>query len=233
MRRIAAILARAGSKGVKNKNIRPILGKPLIAYSIEKALESGVFDAVAVSSDSDEILEIGEMFNATHLVKRPDELASDTAGKIPAIIHCVEEVERASGYTFDTVVDLAVTGPLREVEDIVKAVDILEKNKISSVLSATETNRSPYFVMFEYDENGKLKKCKQTETPLVRRQDAPKVYEVNGIVYVWNRNALFEKQAALFEDTKLYIMPDERAVDIDGELDLEFVEFLMTKRAKN
>jgi len=230
LKRIATILARAGSKGVKNKNIRSVGGKPLIAYSIEKALESEAFDAVAVSSDSDEILEIAEMFNATHLVKRPDELASDTAGKIPAIIHCVKEVERACSVKFDEVVDLAVTGPMREVEDILKAIEILEKNNASSVLSATETNRSPYFVMYEYDENGRLKKCKRTEKPLLRRQDAPKVYEVNGIVYVWNRDALFDKQTALYDDTKLYIMPHERAVDIDDELDLQFVEFLLARR---
>jgi len=127
MKRLCTICARGGSKGVKGKNIRPLLGKPLIAHSIEQARKSGLFAAIAVSSDSDIILQIAKEWGVDFLIKRPDELATDHAAKLPVIRHCVAEVERQSGYCFDTIVDLDATSPLRSVEDICSAVALLEE----------------------------------------------------------------------------------------------------------
>ena len=118
MLRICTICARGGSKGVPNKNIRPLLGKPLIAHSIEQARASGLFAALAVSSDSDAILAAAAAAGVEHLVKRPDAMASDQAAKLPAIQHCVKSVEEKTGQRFDIMVDLDATAPLRLAEDI-------------------------------------------------------------------------------------------------------------------
>ncbi len=126
LKRLCTICARGGSKGVRNKNIREMAGKPLIAYTIEQAQTSELFDLVAVSSDSVEILQVARKYGADLLVERPPELATDAIGKLPAIRHCVDEAERMSGKRFDTLVDLDVTSPLRLPEDIQGAVDLLE-----------------------------------------------------------------------------------------------------------
>src|SRR5712691_4711519 len=104
MKRLCTICARGGSKGVKGKNLRPLLGRPLIAHSLEQARASGLFDLVAVSSDASEILETARTFGADLLIHRPDELASDSAAKVPAIRHAVLEAEARSAQQFDTLV---------------------------------------------------------------------------------------------------------------------------------
>ncbi len=115
MTRICTICARGGSKVVKNKNIRNLVGKPLIAYTLEQAQMSHLFDLIVVSSDSSEILETGRRYGADLLVKRPEHLATDAAAKLAAIKHCVEEAEQIKGKKFDIVVDLDATSPLRLV----------------------------------------------------------------------------------------------------------------------
>ena len=118
MKRLCTICARAGSKGVRSKNTRLIAGKPLLAHSLIQARASGLFDAIAVSSDSDHILAIARSYGATCLVQRPDALAGDTAAKLPAIRHCLEQAEAQLGTRFDILVDLDATAPLRLREDI-------------------------------------------------------------------------------------------------------------------
>lgn len=228
--RLCTICARGGSKGVKNKNIRDLLGKPLIAYSLEQAIQSGLFRTIAVSSDSDEILEIAGKWGAQHLIKRPDELATDQAAKIPAIRHCVREVERVTATRFTTLVDLDATSPLRLAEDIVGAVRLLEERGVSNVITGMNARRSPYFNLVEADGSGFVRLAKKLETPVVRRQDGPKCYDMNASVYVWRRDCLFESDSVFNGDTLLYEMPDDRSIDIDSELDFQFVEFLMKAR---
>lgn len=232
MRRICTICARGGSKGVKGKNIRPLLGKPLIAYSIEQAKASGLFEAVAVSSDSNLILETARQWGADFLIKRPDELATDQAAKLPVIKHCVAEAERLVGHAFDVVVDLDATSPLRISEDICNAVALLEHSGAGNILTAMPARRSPYFNLVELNENGVVVLSKPLKTPVVRRQDAPQCYDMNASIYVWTRDALFGKDTVFNHDTRLYVMPEERSIDIDSELDFEFVEFLMSRRAQ-
>lgn len=228
--RLCTICARGGSKGVKNKNIRDLLGKPLIAYSLEQAIQSGLFRTIAVSSDSDEILEIAGKWGAHHLIKRPDELATDQAAKIPAIRHCVREVERITATRFTTLVDLDATSPLRLAEDIVGAVRLLEEKGVSNVITGMNARRSPYFNLVEADADGFVRLAKKLERPVVRRQDGPKCYDMNASVYVWRRDCLFESDSVFNGDTLLYEMPDDRSIDIDSELDFQFVEFLMKAR---
>ena len=226
MKRICTICARGGSKGVKNKNIRTLLGKPLIAHSILQAKASGLFDCIAVSSDSDEILATAGKWGADYLIKRPDELATDQSAKLPVIQHCVAEVECISGQTFDVVVDLDATSPLRIPEDIVGSVRLLEERGVSNVITGAPARRSPYFNMVEVDEHGVPRLSKQLNTPVVRRQDAPKCYDMNASIYVWRRDTLFSCPTIFNSDTLLYDMPEERSIDIDSELDFRFVEFI-------
>ncbi len=229
MKRICTICARGGSKGVKGKNIRPLLGKPLIAYSIEQARRSGLFEVIAVSSDSDLILATAKEFGADYLIKRPDELATDQAAKLPVIKHCVAEVERQTGCSFVVIVDLDATSPLRSVEDIQNAVALLEESGAGNVLTAMPARRSPYFNLVELNENDVVELSKPLKTPIVRRQDAPRCYDMNASIYAWKHQVLFHSNSIFNADTRLYVMPEERSIDIDSELDFKFVEFVMSR----
>jgi CMP-N,N'-diacetyllegionaminic acid synthase len=228
--RVCTICARGGSKGVKNKNIRELFGKPLIAYSIEQAKASGLFRTIGVSSDSEEILRVAGEWGADHLIKRPDELATDQAAKLPAIRHCVSEIELITGETFATLVDLDATSPLRLPEDITAAVRLLEARGVSNVITGMPARRSPYFNLVETDEHGVARLAKKLASPVVRRQDAPKCYDMNASVYVWRREVLFASDSVFNCDTLLHEMPEERSIDIDSELDFRFVEFLQGAR---
>lgn len=229
MSRLCTICARGGSKGVPGKNIRDLLGKPLIAYTIEQARSSGLFQAIAVSSDSDAILDAARAFGADILVRRPSELATDAAPKLPAIRHCVEAAERELGRAFSVFADLDATSPLRLPQDIIGAVRLLEERGVSSVITGALARRSPYFNIVEIDAAGVPRISKPLDRPLVRRQDAPRCYDMNASVYVWRRDAFFRDPEVFYDDTLLFEMPAERSVDIDSELDFEIVRFLMAR----
>lgn len=230
MSRICTICARGGSKGVKNKNIRDLAGKPLIAYTVEQARISDLFDLIAVSSDSPDILNTARKYGADLLVERPTELATDASAKLPVIRHCVEESERVSGKRFAVVVDLDATSPLRLVEDIEGAVHLLESENVSNVITAAPARRSPYFNLVELEDDGVVRLSKPLAKPVVRRQDSPRCFDMNASIYVWQRAALFDYPTVFNSDTRLFVMPEERSTDIDNELDFEIVELLMKKR---
>jgi len=229
MKRICTICARGGSKGVKGKNLKLLLGKPLIAHSIEQARNSALFDAIAVSSDSPEILSIAKEWGVEYLIDRPAEMATDQAGKLPAIQHCASEVERLSGIYFDTFVDLDATSPLRLPKDIIETVTLLEDSGADNVITAAPARRSPYFNLVEEDGNGIVHLSKPLLQPVLRRQDAPKSFDMNASIYAWNRIGMFEKNTIFNSNTRLYVMPEERSIDIDSELDFDFVEFMFAK----
>jgi CMP-N,N'-diacetyllegionaminic acid synthase len=232
MKRICTICARGGSKGVAGKNIRLLLGKPLIAHSIEQARASGLFDVLAVSSDSDQILEIAKSSGADIVVRRPDHLATDAAPKVPAIQHCVSQVESDLGLSFSTIVDLDATSPLRIADDIRGAVALLETTGAGNVITAMPARRSPYFNMVELNADGIPQLSKPLSDTVNRRQDSPKCYDMNASIYVWARKAFFQSTLLFNSDTRLYVMPEERSIDIDSELDFQFVDFVMSKLAK-
>jgi len=231
MARICTICARGGSKGVKNKNLREILGKPLIAHSILQAKKSDLFDVVAVSSDSNEILEAAKAYGADYVVKRPDEMASDTAAKLPAIQHCVKYIEELCNLTFDTITDIDATSPLRTVEDLQHAITMFEEHSnATNLITAAPARRSPYFNLVEQGDDGFVKLSKPLDTSIVRRQDAPKSFDMNASIYVWNRESFFNSNKLFTDNTILYIMPEERSQDIDSELDFEIVKLIAEKR---
>ena len=230
MKRVCTICARGGSKGVPNKNIRQMVGKPLIGHSILQAQSSGLFEAIAVSSDSMKILDISKKFGADYSILRPPELASDSAPKLPAIQHCVNEVETLSGENFDVIVDLDVTSPLRITKDIEGAVKLLEDKNVSNVITGCPARRSPYFNLVERDEMGYARLSKPPEKAITCRQDAPKCFDMNASIYVWNRAGLIGSKSIFNADTLLFVMPEERSIDVDHEWEFEYVEFLFNKR---
>ena len=230
MKRLCTICARGGSKGVPNKNIRQIGGKPLIVHSVLQAQLSGLFEAIAVSSDSPEILDISKKYGADYSIVRPQDLASDSAPKLPAIQHCVNEVERISGKNFDVIVDLDVTSPLRLTKDIEGAVRLLEEKNVSNVITGCPARRSPYFNLVERDEDDYVRLSKPPEQIITRRQDAPECFDMNASIYVWKRAGLIGSESIFNADTLLFVMPEERSIDVDHEWEFEYVEFLFNKR---
>lgn len=228
---ICSICARGGSKGVPGKNLRPLLGRPLLTHTLDHARASGRFAAIAVSSDDPAILDCARAWGVDVAVRRPDWMASDIAAKPPAIRHCVEEAEAALGMRFDVMADLDATAPLREPQDVSAALDMLLAGGCDNVLSVTPSRKSPYFNLVEMTGEGFGQLSKPLDPPVVRRQDAPRCFDINGSVYVWTRQAFFDGPAALTRRTRLYVMPEERSVDIDTETDWVIVEALMRRRA--
>jgi len=229
--RICTIAVRAGSKGVPGKNWRELDGIPLFGHSVRQAADAGLFEHIVVTSDAPVVLERAAEFGATDVIDRPSELANDTAGKIPAIVHAVLTIEKRVGSTFTTVVDLDATSPLRDRTDIAGAVALLETEQLESVITGAEARRSPYFNLVEADpETGVVALSKATGAGILRRQDAPRAFDMNASVYVWNRDAFIARPGVFYPTTKLYEMPPERSQDIDSELDFQFVSWMFESR---
>lgn len=227
---LCTICARGGSQGVKNKNIRQLAGKPLIAYTIEIAKAAGIFDHIVVSTDSDSIGEIAKSYGAEVFFKRPDELATSNAPKIPVIRHALLESEKYYGKRFDYLMDLDATAPLRSVADILGAWELFKECGYDNVITAMPAKKSPYFNIVELDENGRAHLSKPLDKPIIRRQDSPRCFDMNGSIYIWKRDTLLGCDKVITGNTGLFVMPEERSIDIDTELDFEFVEFLLSKR---
>lgn len=233
MNRLCTICARGGSKGVPNKNLMPIAGMPLIAHSVSQAIASGLFDAIACSSDSPALLEAAMAAGATLAIRRPDELASDTAAKLPVLHHAMTTAESQLGMRFDIYVDVDATSPLRLPEDIVGAVSLLEDSGVPSVITASPSRRSPYFNLVELTDEGYVRIAKSLPDKVVRRQDAPATYDMNASIYVWNAAVFRDDPKVFYPTTRLFEMPEERSIDIDSPLDLRIVRFLMEERASS
>ncbi len=230
---LCTICARGGSKGVKNKNIKPINGKPLIAYTIEQAKKSGLFEYIVISTDSDDIASIAQEYGAEVFFKRSAEMASDSAGKLDVIRDAFKRSEAYYNTKFDYLIDLDATAPLRSIEDIVNAFDQFKKNNNDNLITAMSARRSPYFNLVEVDRDGRVYLSKSLDNTIVRRQDAPKSYDMNASIYIWKRDVILSKHSLFLEKTGLYVMPEERSIDIDTELDYKFVEFLMKENDVN
>jgi CMP-N,N'-diacetyllegionaminic acid synthase len=229
---VCTICARGGSKGVPGKNVRELGGIPLIAHSIKQAKEAGLFKAIAVSSDCDEILAVSKKYGADITIKRPAELASDSAAKIPVIRHCFVEVQKELEEEFDFLVDLDATSPLRTSEDIKSAVELIYKShETSNVFSVCPSRRSPYFNMVE-EREGKISLIKELPQGVSRRQDSPNTYYMNASIYVWKRETILNEDKLFLEGTKVYVMPEYRSFDIDHPFDFLLVDLIFQNKEK-
>jgi len=228
LKRLAVICARKGSKGVPGKNLRLLGGVPMIVHTIRQAEECGILDSLAVSSDCDQILSVAGTHGVKHLVQRPPEMATDIASKVPAIRHCVSEVEVSTG-PFDYIADLDCTAPFRLPSDIVAAFEQIEIAGVSTLISGTRSRKLPYFNIVELNEEGFVRISKSTNPPLVRRQDSPICFDMNASIHIWRRERLFSSDARFQDDTILFEMPFERSIDIDTEIEFTMNELLMRK----
>lgn len=225
---LGLICARAGSKGVPGKNLKLLAGKPLILHTIDEAKKCKMLDDIIISTDSEEITNIGKKEGISVPFKRPSDLSSDTAGKWDVFRHALLEYERTSNQTVDYLVDLDVTAPLKTNEDITSVINFaLENPDADIVYCGYEPERNPYFTMVEINKDGNAMLVKTSETALVRRQDAPKVYSLSAAVLAIKRDALLKYDHWTEAKTKIFPLPRERAIDIDSELDLKIVECLM------
>ena len=223
---------RGGSKGVPNKNLRKLIDKPLLAYTITQAIESNLFEYVVVSTDSEEIANESKNYGAESWFLRSKELATDTAAKVPVIRDALLRSELFFKCEFDNIIDLDATSPLRGIDDITNSYNQFINENADNLISACDSRKSPYFNLIEKDDNG-IKLVKKNERKIVRRQDAPKTYDMNASIYIWKRNILLNYDNLFLKKTSLYTMPEERSIDIDTELDWKFVEFLLMEKIHN
>jgi CMP-N-acetylneuraminic acid synthetase len=227
--RIVSICARGGSAGVPGKNIKDLCGKPLIAWSIEQALASGVCDRVIVSTDSPIIAEVARSFGAEVPFLRPAELATATVGKIPVIRHLLAWVEAHAG-PVRRIIDLDPTSPLRDIADIEACARLLDADT-DAVITGYESDKNPYFNMVEKKASGFYERVCMPAAEVLGRQQAPKVYAMNASIYAWHGHT-FADSLWDAKRIRLHEMPRDRSIDIDHPIDFDLVELLMIRKGK-
>ncbi len=224
MKNLAIIPARSGSKGLKDKNIKKLNNKPLIYYSIVAALEAGIFDEVMVSTDSEKYADIAKECGAAVPFLRSYDNADDRAGSwdvVKEVLDCYEK----RGMLFDTVCLLQPTSPLRKSSDIAEAYKLFEKKASVAVVSVCETDHSPLLANVLPNDKSLEGFIRQTKGD--RRQDLGVFYRLNGAIYIVYVKELRTSIDLYKRGSFAYVMPRERSVDIDSELDFEYAEFLM------
>jgi CMP-N,N'-diacetyllegionaminic acid synthase len=225
---LCTICARGGSRGVPNKNIKELSGKPLISYTIELAKKCSRIGKILVSTDSAEIADVAKKWGAEVPFLRPANLAGDTAPKLPVIQHAVRHCIENMKFTPDCVIDLDPTSPLRTLDDINACLDLIESDpSCDSVITGYKSNKNPYFNMVEVGSEGFAELSKKLQSAPTSRQEAPAVYAMNASIYVWKTSVLFEQQRVVSGRVKLFVMPEDRSIDIDSYVDFSLVELLM------
>lgn len=233
MNNIAIIPARSGSKGLPDKNIKIVAGKPLIAYTIEAALESGMFDTIHVSTDSERYAEIARYYGADVPFLRSEELATDTANTWDAVREALTNYF-GRGKSFDTVMLMQPTTPLRTAEDVKNAYRLQQEKNATSVISVCEVDHSPLWCD-TIPSDGNMAGFGSRKLAWVTRQELKTFYRVNGAIYLLKTDRIMQRTDDSIYDDKCFamFMDRKKSVDIDTEDDLAMVEFLINRRSKN
>jgi CMP-N-acetylneuraminic acid synthetase len=222
MKLLALIPARGGSKGVPRKNIRDLLGRPLLAWSIEAANQAARVDRIVVSTEDEEIADVARAWGADVPFLRPSELAQDDTPGMEPVLHALSELPQ-----YDWVLLLQPTSPLRTADDIEGIIRFCLEHDAPAAVSVCEVSKHPHW-MYRCGANHRL--VPFTDAPLVsRRQDLPPVYALNGALYLARCDWLLQQRQFIAEETLGYEMPAHRSADIDSAIDWEWVEFLMRK----
>lgn len=221
---IGIIPARGGSKGIPNKNIINICGKPLIGYTIEEALKSDYLDKVIVSTDDEKIRDAALEYGAEVPFIRPDFLSEDTSKTIDVVLHALDFFKK-KGEEYDYVVLLQPTSPLRKSEDIDDAINRLMDNNNESLVSVCEVEQNP--VIMRTIKNGKLHEVINFDGDNLRRQNLPVFYIFNGAIYINSIKMLYNEKTFVNDDTLSYIMEKNKSVDIDEPVDILIVESIL------
>jgi N-acylneuraminate cytidylyltransferase len=219
------IPARGGSKSILNKNIKELNGKRLIYYTIDAAREIAIDEDICVSTDSDQIINAVENYGLQVPFVRPEELATDNATTAQVVKHAYDFFLN-QGKRYDVIVILQPTSPFRNGTHIKEALDLF-KFDLDLVVSVYQTNANPYYVLYESDDNGFLKKSKAGN--FYRRQDCPKVYQLNGAIYVLNCSSIEKYGQGDLGKIIGYEMEESSSIDLDSELDWEFAEYILKK----
>ena len=230
MKYIVLICARGGSKGLPGKNIKPLDGIPLIGWSINIAKELDNISNIIVSTDSIEIAKIAQKYGAKTPFIRPDYLAQDDSPEWLVWRHAINYIEENDGELIDALIVLPVTAPLRSVIDVNACIDLFEKSEADSVITVSEASRNPYFNMTVNDSNGYTSLVIAPKDQVIRRQDAPEVFDMTTVAYVVDVN-LIKNYNGIFEGkVQSVTIPRERAVDIDNLMDFKIAEYLLNQK---
>ena len=222
---LAVIPARGGSKGVPGKNIRPLGGRPLIAWTIAAAKAAPELDRVIVSSEDAEIIKSAVEWGGEAPFVRPEELARDDTPGIAPVLHALETLPEK----YDYVALLQPTSPLRAAKDISAALSLCLAEDAPACVSLCAPEHGPWW-MFSLDGRGRMRPLLSKEAIPARRQDMAAVYALNGAVYVARVDWLRESKSFLTPETVGYVMPRERSLDIDTELDFKIAEAVLAAR---
>jgi CMP-N,N'-diacetyllegionaminic acid synthase len=227
---LCVIGARGGSQGLPGKNVRELLGKPLIAWTIEAALKTPEIDKVVVSTDSKEIAAIARGFGAETPFLRPDFLSGPEVGKFDVWKHALESCEIYYNEEYEIFVDLDCTNPLRDIGDISNTIKQLRESVekgVDTVFTVCEARKNPYFNMVEEAEGGSLRMSKTLDFTVIRRQDAPIVYEHVASIYAMLPDHIKTKEHLLSGHAEGYDIGFEKSFDVDSHFDFKIVEFFM------
>jgi len=226
---LAIVPARGGSKSIPRKNIVPVAGKPLIAWTIEIALAAPVLDRVIVSTDDPEIADVASRHGAEVPFLRPAQLAQDDTPGIEPVLHAVRWLDEHESYRPDYVMVLQPTSPLRTSQDIEAAVQLAREWQADGVVSVCPAHQHPYW-MKSITEDGRLTDFLPLDRVCACRQALPPVYALNGAVYLARREVLLALETFYTDRTYAYIMPPERSLDIDTPWDLYVAELILKDR---
>ena len=229
---LGAIFARGGSKGVPQKNIRLLAGKPLIAYAVEAAKKVSAIDRLIVSTDDEKIASVARLYGAEVPFMRPRYLAGDHSPELLSWQHAFNTIEEQSGQRVDVLVSIPTTSPLREPNDVTTCIQKLLKTHADIVITIKESQRSPYFNMVRIDENDTAKLVLSSSKKIIRRQQAPKIYDVTTVAYAARRSFIKRAKSIFDGRVKAVEIPQARALDIDTMFDFEMAEYLMDKRKR-
>lgn len=221
---IGLITARGGSRGIPGKNIKPLAGKPLIAWTVEAALASGVLDRVIVSTDDRTIADTAAAYGAEVPFMRPAALAGDHSSHIDVVRHALDWLAEA-GTPCDYVLTLQPTSPFRSPDDIRQAVALVHKQQPPAVIGVRPAEDHPYMVQ-RLNEAGTLAAFVSTDLDYLRRQDFPPAYTINGAIYLTAVDVIREQGTLMPTGTLPYIMPPERSLDIDTPFDWHIADLL-------
>ena len=229
MKIICFIGARGGSKGVPQKNIRLINGKPLIAHTIISALDSGLYDHVVVSTEDKKIAQIAKKYGAEIPFLRPKNLSTDTAGFTDVMIHGINELKKLN-YTFDILVNRDCTVPFIRNEDVANSIKLLKNKKCNAVFGVYRQHFNPYFNIMEKNHNGFLQLSKKLKNRPTSRQKSPKVYQLNGL-FVYNVDKFLKYKTPLPPKSLPYKISVESGFMIDTEFEFKIAEYMMNNKS--
>ena len=230
MKTLGVITARSGSKGIRDKNIRNLDGKPLIAYTIESARNSIYIDEVMVSTDSENYADISRKFGASVPFLRSEKNSTDTAKSVDVLLEVLDEYKKV-GQEFDNVVLLQPTSPLRTYKSINSAFEMMKEKNADSIVSVCECEYNPLLSIALPTDLNFFNLIKSDN--LLRRQELSKFYRLNGAIYISKVSILREIQSFYGKYSYAFIMEQKESIDIDSELDFEYVEFLINRFYKN